>query len=139
MKSPKCNCGHVAKSHTSWKHFPNSSASPRIYSECRKCECLQFKKEQRCGDCRWWTRGGLNSGRGGGSCLKWKLPKNASNNLTAEIGECWEPKPASDIVDCIDCGRPLIIGDDVFCKRCLILQKNNPKLQKLLRESKPLR
>jgi len=46
---------------------------------------------KRCGDCYFWSRGGIGSGRGGGYCIKWNIPKYASNELAPE-GGCWKPK-----------------------------------------------
>lgn len=43
--------------------------------------------EKRCGTCDHWSRGGIGAGRGGGWCLQWKIPKNASNEL---MKDCWE-------------------------------------------------
>lgn len=47
-------------------------------------------EDKRCGNCRYWSRGGIGAGRGGGYCLRWNVPKHPQNRHHAD--DCWEPK-----------------------------------------------
>jgi len=49
---------------------------------------------KKCGDCRHWMRGGIGAGRGGGFCMRWNIPKLASNEL-APKGGCYMEKEGS--------------------------------------------
>ena len=49
-------------------------------------------EKHQCSTCRWWTRGGMGVGRGGGYCLRWDIPKTPANKITNIIHSCWEPK-----------------------------------------------
>jgi len=40
---------------------------------------------------------------------------------------------------CVDCGKTLLEKEYIFCNGCIERQKNNPKIQKLLKESVRLR
>lgn len=51
-----------------------------------------MNEEKQCSTCRWWTRGGVGVGRGGGYCLNWRIPKTPANKITNEKHDCWEPK-----------------------------------------------
>ena len=49
-------------------------------------------EKKQCSTCRWWSRGGMGVGSGGGYCLQWRIAKNPGNKITHEKHGCWEPK-----------------------------------------------
>ena len=71
-----------------WIRLPYSMPITAVLGYLKDKNLLEVEPKQNCGTCRHWIRGGINSGRGGGSCIKYNIPKVASN--TCGKNDCWE-------------------------------------------------
>jgi len=54
----------------------------------REQEETKMTEDRRCGNCRFWSRGGVGAGRGEGYCLRWMIPKHPQNRHHTK--DCWE-------------------------------------------------